>query len=75
MSSSIANVQFLRRLVGCFILTTAIAGVAVLVVGGSAGSSWRSSWRWPAGVSDGAAPSCWRPNSTDPSLWSSNISH
>jgi hypothetical protein len=29
MSSSIANAQFLRRILGCFILTTAIAGVAV----------------------------------------------
>jgi hypothetical protein len=28
MSSPIANAQFLRRLFGCFILTTAIAGVA-----------------------------------------------
>ena len=29
MSSPIANAQFLRRVLGCFILTTAIAGVAV----------------------------------------------
>jgi hypothetical protein len=27
MSSHIANAQFLRRVLGCFILTTAIAGV------------------------------------------------
>jgi hypothetical protein len=29
MSSPIANAQILRRVLGCFILTTAIAGVAV----------------------------------------------
>jgi hypothetical protein len=29
MSSPIANAQFLRRVFGCFILTTAIAGVAL----------------------------------------------
>jgi hypothetical protein len=29
MSSSITNTQFLRRVLGCFVLTTAIAGVVV----------------------------------------------
>jgi hypothetical protein len=29
MSSPIANAQFLRRVFGCFLLTTAIAGVAL----------------------------------------------
>jgi hypothetical protein len=32
MSAPMGNAQFLRRVLGCFILTTAIAGVAVSYV-------------------------------------------